>query len=149
MQFQDKVDQSLRLNDQRQKEDPMERDKKFFGQLPRSIIIQLYYAYKIDFDMFGYEEPKEYIEMGYILPDEENDIGPPKNDPRRNSNMRSILKRWLIDLTENSQYPWEGKPTKSFEPQSFQNHEWIRKNRISKNCDRLRRKIQLARTKYL
>ena len=97
----------------------MERDKKFFGQLPRSIIIQLYYAYKIDFDMFGYEEPKEYIEMGYILPDEENDIGPPKNDPRRNSNMRSILKRWLIDLTENSTISVRaGKPFKSFESRS-------------------------------
>ena len=90
--FQDKVDKSLRLNDQRQKEDPDERAHKFFSQLPRSIIIQLYHAYKIDFDMFGWEEPKKFIEMGYILPDEEVDeIGPPKNDPRR-SNLRQILR---------------------------------------------------------
>ena len=33
--------------------------------------------------MFGYEEPKKYIEMGYILPDESNEIGPPNNDPRK------------------------------------------------------------------
>ena len=81
--FQEKVHQDLRLNDQRQKEDPDARARKFFSQLPRSIIIQLYHAYKIDFDMFGYEEPKKYIEMGYILPDESNEIGPPNNDPRR------------------------------------------------------------------
>ena len=111
----------------------MERDKKFFGQLPRSIIIQLYYAYKIDFDMFGYEEPKEYIEMGYILPDEENDIGPPKNDPRRNSNMRSILKRWLIDLTENSTISVRAE---SLVLLKIMNE--FEKNRISKNCGRLR-----------
>ena len=47
------------------------------------MIIQLYHAYKIDFDMFGYEEPRKYIEMGYVLPDESNEIGPPINDPRR------------------------------------------------------------------
>ena len=81
--FQEKVHQDLRLNDQRQKEDPDARARKFFSQLPRSIIIQLYHAYKIDFDMFGYEEPKKYIEMGYILPDESNEIGPPNNDPRK------------------------------------------------------------------
>ena len=81
--FQSKVRQDLRLNDQRQKEDPDTRARKFFSQLPRSIIIQLYHAYKIDFDMFGYQEPKKYIEMGYILPDESNEIGPPNNDPRR------------------------------------------------------------------
>jgi len=78
-----KVDGNLRLNDQRQGEDPADRAKKFFSQLPRSVIIQLYHAYKIDFDMLGYEEPKAYIEMGYILPDESNEIGPPIKDPRR------------------------------------------------------------------
>ena len=81
--FQKKVQQDLRLNDQRQKEDPDQRAKKFFGQLPRSMIIKLYHAYKIDFDMFGYEEPKKYIEMGYVLPDESNEIAPPKDDPRK------------------------------------------------------------------
>ncbi len=80
----------LRLNDQRQKEDPTLRAKKFFDQLPRSAIIQLYHAYKIDFDMFGYAEPKDYIEMGYILPDESNEIGPPKKDPRR-PNFQALL----------------------------------------------------------
>ena len=93
IQFQEKVNKDLRLNDQRQQEDPDDRARKFFSQLPRSIIIQLYHAYKIDFDMFGYEEPKKFIEMGYILPDEENEIGPPKHDPRRGSNSRQSFKK--------------------------------------------------------
>lgn len=77
------VEKNLRLNDQRQNEDPDARAYKFFSQLPRSVIIQLYHAYKIDFDMFDFAEPKKYIQMGYILPDESNEIGPPNNDPRK------------------------------------------------------------------
>ena len=73
----------MRLNDQRQTEEPEKRAWKFFSQLPRGIIIQLYHAYKIDFDMFGYPEPREYIEMGIVLPDESNEIGPPIKDPRK------------------------------------------------------------------
>ncbi len=89
----------LRLNDQRQEENPTVRAKKFFSQLPRSVIIQLYHAYKIDFDMFGYDEPKEYIEMGYILPDESNEIGPPKRDPRR-PNLHA-KKKWTVNFEDS------------------------------------------------
>lgn len=78
----EKIDRSLRLNDQRQSEDPDHRARRFFSQLPRATIQDLYYAFKIDFDMFGYEEPWKYIEMGYII-QEDKEIGRPRKDPVR------------------------------------------------------------------
>ena len=39
--------------------------EKFFSQLPRKFIERLYDYYKLDFQMFGFEVPTKYIEMGY------------------------------------------------------------------------------------
>ena len=44
---------------------PLEVDQQFFKMLPKSVIKQLYdKIYKPDFEMFGYEYPQEYINMG-------------------------------------------------------------------------------------
>ena len=46
-------------------EDPHETERKFFSQIPKTLIRQLYEeVYKVDFDMLGYEYPSDYIEMG-------------------------------------------------------------------------------------
>ena len=39
--------------------------KNFYNRLPKKIIKQLYSVYKIDFEMFQYVYPQEYIDMGY------------------------------------------------------------------------------------
>ncbi len=40
--------------------------QKFFSQIPRDWIERLYHYYKLDFEMFGYDPPTEYIDMGYV-----------------------------------------------------------------------------------
>ena len=39
--------------------------KNFYRRLSKKIIKQLYSVYKIDFEMFQYVYPQEYIDMGY------------------------------------------------------------------------------------
>ena len=39
--------------------------KDFWERLSKQMIKELYTVYKIDFEMFQYEYPQEYIEMGY------------------------------------------------------------------------------------
>ena len=46
--------------------DAIEIDQLFYKKLPKNLIEQLYdNIYKTDFEMFGYEYPQEYIDMGY------------------------------------------------------------------------------------
>ena len=42
-----------------------EIEKDFFSKLSKEIIRKLYTVYKIDFEMFQYEHPQAYIDMGY------------------------------------------------------------------------------------
>ena len=43
----------------------MQLVKDFWGRLSKQTINDLYMVYKIDFEMFRYEYPQEYIDMGY------------------------------------------------------------------------------------
>lgn len=46
--------------------DPTTIEKKFFSQVPKFMIKQLYHKiYKIDFEMLGYIYPQQHIDMGY------------------------------------------------------------------------------------
>ena len=39
--------------------------KDFWSRLSKQMIKELYTVYKIDFEMFQYGYPQEYIDMGY------------------------------------------------------------------------------------
>ncbi len=43
----------------------MQPVKDFWGRLSKQMIKKLYTVYKIDFEMFQYGYPQEYIDMGY------------------------------------------------------------------------------------
>ena len=48
-----------------EQEDPLKRDKEFFGQVPKSLILRLYKIYRPDFDMFGYAFDRSvYYDVG-------------------------------------------------------------------------------------
>ena len=71
MQFQKYLNTSANINSGFSSEDSY---KTFFSQLPRTFIIRLYDYYKLDFDMFGYKYPAEYIQMGYSEAEDEKEV---------------------------------------------------------------------------
>ena len=44
---------------------------KFFSQLPKRLIVRLFDYYDLDFQMFGYDYPKEFISMGFDQSEEQ------------------------------------------------------------------------------
>lgn len=47
---------------------------KFFSQLPKSFIKRLYDYYKVDFEMFGYDFPQTYIDLGNDDDDDDKQV---------------------------------------------------------------------------
>ena len=65
--LQEIVNADLHLNSHSRdyKSDAFSIDRRFYSELPRYLIKQLYDAiYEPDFRMLGYEYPQQYIDMG-------------------------------------------------------------------------------------
>ena len=66
--FQDKIQLGQHANDLRKtarEKGNMSKDGFFFPRISKSLITQLYEeVYKVDFKMFAYPYPQQYIEMG-------------------------------------------------------------------------------------
>ena len=58
---------------------------KFFSQLPKSFIKRLYDYYKVDFEMFGYDFPQTYIDLGTDDDDKQVESVDADNDHGRDS----------------------------------------------------------------
>ena len=63
--FQDRLDVSLKANENTHTHTKGSREQAFFSRVPQSKIQKLYTLYALDFEMFGYPVPHEYLEMGY------------------------------------------------------------------------------------
>ena len=55
------------------KPDKYEQDRLFWKSVPDDVISKLYQAWKMDFDMFGYDPNQYFVEIGmdkeFIYPD--------------------------------------------------------------------------------
>ena len=55
----EKEEEEEEKEEKEEEKDPDKRDREFFRQVPKSLILRLYKIYQVDFEIFGYELDKD------------------------------------------------------------------------------------------